>query len=72
MQFDTNFKIINTNLKFKDLTRYSNTQKTKMQLGGMMGEMAPIQTITAIFTPKLCCHLRSKCFHKYLKWGFIS
>ncbi len=37
--FDTNFSIINSNLRFQDLTRYSNSQKTKMQLGGMIGEM---------------------------------
>ena len=33
---------------------------------------APIQTITAIFTPKLCCHFLYNCFHKHLKWGFKS
>ena len=31
--------IVEKNLKFIELTRYSNRQKTKMQLGGIIGEM---------------------------------
>ena len=31
----------------------------------------PIQTITAIFSHKLCCHLACKSFHKHLKWSFV-
>ncbi|MDA3052866.1 CRISPR system precrRNA processing endoribonuclease RAMP protein Cas6 [Campylobacter sp. JMF_01 NE2] len=32
-------EIVEKNLKFIELTRYSNRQKTKMQLGGIIGEM---------------------------------
>ncbi len=33
------YKIISKNLYYKELTRKSNVQKTKMHLGGIMGEM---------------------------------
>jgi len=36
---DTNYKIISKNLKYQELIRKSNKQNTKMNLGGLMGEM---------------------------------
>jgi len=39
LPFTPDIEIINKNLKFKDFGRYSNRQKTKMKLGGVIGEM---------------------------------
>jgi len=39
INIDTNYKIVSKNLKYKDLVRKSNHQNTKMNLGGLMGEM---------------------------------
>ena len=36
---DRNYKTISKHLYFQDVTRRSNKQKTKMQMGGLMGEM---------------------------------
>jgi len=37
LPFKPEYKLINKNLSFVDFTRYSNRQKTKMKLGGVMG-----------------------------------
>jgi len=39
LPFTPNGKIAKRELSFKDLTRYSNRQKTKMKLGGLIGEI---------------------------------
>jgi len=39
LQFTPNYKIKNKNLSFIDFARYSNRQKTKMKLGGIMGKI---------------------------------
>lgn len=36
---DTNYKTVSKNLTYQELTRRSNKQNTKMNLGGLMGEM---------------------------------
>ncbi len=38
-QIDTFGEIVSKNLHFIDFTRYSNRQKTKMKIGGLVGEM---------------------------------
>ncbi len=38
-KIEKNYKIITKHLYFQDVTRRSNKQKTKMNLGGLMGEM---------------------------------
>ena len=38
-KIETNYEIITKHLYFQDVTRRSNKQKTKMNLGGLMGEM---------------------------------
>ena len=39
VEFDTSYKIVSKNLRYQELTRRSNKQNTKMNLGGLMGEM---------------------------------
>jgi len=39
LEFTPRVEIINKDLVFKDFTRYSNRQKTKMKLGGLTGEI---------------------------------
>ena len=39
LEFNPSYKEIYKNLGFKELIRYSNRQKTKMKLGGIMGEI---------------------------------
>ena len=39
LEFKPEYEEIYKNLSFKDLTRFSNRQKTKMNLGGIMGEI---------------------------------
>ncbi|MDF1884320.1 CRISPR system precrRNA processing endoribonuclease RAMP protein Cas6 [Sulfurimonas sp. SAG-AH-194-C21] len=36
---DTSYKVVSKHLLYQELTRRSNKQNTKMQLGGLMGEM---------------------------------
>jgi CRISPR-associated endoribonuclease Cas6 len=39
VQLDTEYKIVTKNLYYQELTRRSNKQNTKMNLGGLMGEI---------------------------------
>jgi len=39
VQIDTSYKIVSKNIYYQELTRRSNKQNTKMNLGGLMGEM---------------------------------
>jgi len=39
VQFNQNIKIVSKNLEYKELIRRSNRQNTKMNLGGLMGEI---------------------------------
>ena len=39
LTFEPHYKLIKSDIKFLDLTRYSNKQKTKMKFGGLLGEM---------------------------------
>lgn len=39
LEFKPEYEEVYKNLSFKDLTRFSNRQKTKMNLGGVMGEI---------------------------------
>jgi len=39
LTFEPHYKLIKSDVKFLDLTRYSNKQKTKMKFGGLIGEM---------------------------------
>jgi CRISPR-associated endoribonuclease Cas6 len=38
-EFDTSYKIVSKHLKYQELIRRSHKQNTKMNLGGLMGEM---------------------------------
>jgi CRISPR-associated endoribonuclease Cas6 len=39
IEFDTSYKVVSKHLKYQELIRRSNKQNTKMNLGGVMGEM---------------------------------
>jgi len=39
VEIDTSYTIVSKNLRYQELTRRSNKQNTKMNLGGLMGEM---------------------------------
>ena len=39
VKLDTSYKTVSKNLRYQELTRRSNKQKTTMNLGGLMGEM---------------------------------
>ncbi|MEA1892195.1 MAG: CRISPR system precrRNA processing endoribonuclease RAMP protein Cas6 [Campylobacterota bacterium] len=39
VSIDTTYNIVSKNLKYQEITRKSNKQNTKMNLGGLMGEM---------------------------------
>lgn len=39
LPFEPSYREKRSNIYFKDMTRYSNRQKTKMQIGGIMGEI---------------------------------
>jgi len=39
VQFNQDIKIVSKNLKYQELTRKSNKQNTKMNMGGLMGEI---------------------------------
>lgn len=39
LTFSSRYKLVKSDLRFVDLSRYSNRQKTKMQFGGLTGEM---------------------------------
>ena len=39
VDIDTSYKIVSKNLRYQELTRRSNKQNVKMNLGGLMGEM---------------------------------
>jgi CRISPR-associated endoribonuclease Cas6 len=39
LTFEPQYKLIKSDIKFLDLSRYSNRQKTKMKFGGLIGEM---------------------------------
>ncbi len=39
LPFDPSYEESSSSVYFKDLTRYSNRQKTKMQIGGILGEI---------------------------------
>lgn len=39
LPFEPHYKLIKNDVKFLDLSRYSNKQKTKMKFGGLIGEM---------------------------------
>ena len=39
VQFNQDIKVVSKNLKYQELTRRSNKQNTKMNMGGLMGEI---------------------------------
>jgi hypothetical protein len=39
LKIDENYKVVSKNLRYQELIRKSNKQKTTMNMGGLMGEM---------------------------------
>ena len=39
LKIEENYKVVSKNLRYQELTRKSNKQKTTMNMGGLMGEM---------------------------------